>query len=158
MNENIIIEHILPPSDAARLSCLLMELDSVLIPTLSSRVNIVEYADKLAQKADLFYVKYKGQDIGNCAIYLNNQENGFISSFAIKKEWQKKGIGSCIWKEILSVLKERNIKQVNLKVHDINKTAIAFYKSIGFKEQMQRDDWIDMKCISDDMYKRSKGR
>lgn len=156
MHENIIIEHIVPPSGAARLQNLLSDLDRVLIPMLSTRVNIVEYADKLAQKADLFYVKYEGQDIGNCAIYLNDQENGFISSFAIKKEWQKKGIGYCIWKEILPVLKERNIKRVNLKVHDTNKIAIAFYKSIGFKEQMSEDDWIDMKYISDDMQKKSK--
>ena len=70
-DENVYCEYLTPPNDRSRLINILESLDDALMPRLSERVNIKEYADKLAINADLLYLCSNGNDIGNCAIYTN---------------------------------------------------------------------------------------
>ena len=141
----IIIEHVLPPSDSNRLEKLLLELDEVITPKLSSRVKIEEYAKKLSENAELFYVCDEGKDIGNCAIYLNNGEGGYISSIALKKDWQRRGMGSLLWNAVLDCAKAKKIKYIDLMVSQFNSDAIAFYKKLHFEQIEVSDKWIKMR-------------
>jgi ribosomal protein S18 acetylase RimI-like enzyme len=53
---------------------------------------------------------------------------------AVHKEFQGKGIGSQMLKEMENRLKEKNIKKVFLKVHCSNTKVIDFYKNNEYKE------------------------
>lgn len=143
MND-IVIEHVCPSSDSERLEKLLWELDCVINPKLSERVNIKDYALKLSEKAELFYVRFGEKDIGNCAIYMNGGSIGFISSIALKKEWQNKGIGKRLWRAIVTQAKTKRIQVIELLVYEKNDTAINFYKKLGFKKKEIDNSWITM--------------
>lgn len=149
----IIVEHILPPSDNNRLEKLLEELDQVIIPRLSDRVAIPEYAEKLSEYAELFYVIESERDIGNCAIYLNHGEVGYISSIAIKKEWQNRGIGKQLWESVLEYAISKKIKTIELEVSRSNEKALAFYKKLDFVEFQANAQWIKMRYDMEEEFK-----
>lgn len=50
---------------------MLLELDNVLDPTLSSRLCVDEYSRKLADKADLLFACCDGKDIGLIIILIS---------------------------------------------------------------------------------------
>lgn len=144
MDDIIIIEHVSPPSDEERIKKLLWEIDDTIIPKLSDRVDMNIYARKLSMYADLFYAKHEGVDIGNCAIYLNNYDCGYISSIVIKKQWQKKGFARKMWLEVLQMAQIKGVQKINLRVNQYNTNAIAFYTKLGFKTENIFDNWINM--------------
>ena len=144
MND-ITIEHVQPPSDSRRLEKILWELDDDIIPKLSERVNIEEYAKKLSANAEVFYVKHGDIDIGSCAVYMNNEETVFISSIAIKKEWQNKGIGNFLWEKIIVLANTRGIRTIELMVNKNNYKAITFYNHLQFTELKMNTEWIGMR-------------
>lgn len=141
---SLIIECAAPLSDRERLEKLLWELDDVIYPKLSERVNIKEYAQKLSQNAELFYARYNAEDIGHCAVYMNDEVRGFITSFALKKEWQNKGIGRLLWEAAEKQAKEKRIRELTLMVYEKNHNAISFYKKMGFVERARKNNWITM--------------
>ncbi|MCX2680130.1 GNAT family N-acetyltransferase [Galbibacter sp. EGI 63066] len=59
----------------------------------------------------------------------NNQ--GIISQMAIKKEFQKKGIGSEILSKLLSQCSSLELDKIKLSAR---KTAVDFYKKFGFQD------------------------
>lgn len=140
----IIIEHLSPPSDEERLKTILIELDGAFTPKLSERVDINEYAKKLAQSADIFYLKKNGIDIGNCAVYLNNKVYGFISSFAVKKKYTRMRMGESLWKAVHEFAMSKGIFDIILKVYEYNYNAIGFYSHIGFNVINKENKWITM--------------
>lgn len=143
MND-IIIEHFSPPSDENRLAKILTELDDVFLPKLSGRVNINAYAKKLANSADIFFVKKGNEDIGNCAVYLNNAMQGFISSIAIKQEYTGMKLGKKLWMNVNALALSKGISLIGLKVFHQNYNALAFYKYIGFDIVAIEAEWIIM--------------
>ena len=69
------------------------------------------------------YGFYNGKEI---------EDNTFeIGNICIKPEYQNKGIGTAVLKEIIFENKERDVK---LQVLKINEKAIKLYKKIGFKK------------------------
>lgn len=144
MNE-IHIEHVMPPSDKKRLKKILLRLDEAIIPKLSERVDLDEYVQKLSERAELFYVINRGEDIGNCAIYLNRGTYGFISSIAILKEWKGLGIGKLLWNHVLERSMEKQVKTIELMVHQENYNAMKFYAKAGFRIVEQSEEWSKMR-------------
>lgn len=142
---DVYIEHVMPPSDEGRLEALLLCLDDTIIPKLSERVRMDEYAKKLSERAELFYVTNHGRDIGNCAIYLNSGTCGYISSIAIYKKWQGRGIGTRLWDCVLGRVREKGINIIDLMVAKENHGAITFYKKIGFQIAEESEKWIKMR-------------
>ena len=60
------------------------------------------------------------------------EDNTFeIGNICIKPEYQNKGIGTTVLKEILFECKEKNIK---LQVFKINERAIKLYEKMGFEK------------------------
>lgn len=63
----------------------------------------------------------------------NKDNNTFeIGNICVKPEYQNKGIGTAVLKEILFEHKEQNIK---LQVFKINEKAIKLYEKMGFKKE-----------------------
>ncbi len=120
------------------------ELDNHFTPSLSQRVNIEQYAKKISQYADIFNLWYQGELIGSVAIYLNNKEKGFITSYAIKPDYQKKGCGKKLWEYIVQEADKRGIREIFLDVHKDNHKAQDFYNRLGFMIECIENDWIKM--------------
>ena len=62
---------------------------------------------------------------------MNDRKIFHIENICVDKNHQKKGIGKKLYKEIVQIAKERNIKNIELMVWGFNENAINFYKSLG---------------------------
>ena len=56
-----------------------------------------------------------------------------ILRIGIKKEYQGRGFGKKLLKELLEILKEKGIKAVFLEVRENNAPAIRLYEKNGFR-------------------------
>lgn len=104
--------------------------------TKSDYLNEIEREDsifKIVQNTD-------GKIIGFALVRLlvGNSNNSFdsaeVHNIAVRKSFQKKGIGQMIFDEILRVLKEKNVKEIWLEVRESNAKAIAFYQKKRFQK------------------------
>lgn len=82
-----------------------------------------------SKNIELIYLKdelvgfYNGKDKDNNTFEIGN--------ICVKPEYQNKGIGTAVLKEILFEHKEQNIK---LQVFKINENAIKLYEKMGFEK------------------------
>lgn len=139
------IQVVVPPSDITRIEKQLRELDEVFIPHLTGRVNIAEYAEKLADKARIVYACENGGDCGHCAFYVNTQEgSAYITSIAIKPVCQRQGIGQKLVECMKKQCFDMGIKFIRLEVYQTNENAIRFYQRMGYEKRTCDGDWIMM--------------
>ena len=82
------------------------------------------------------YGFYNGKEIENNTFEIGN--------ICIKPEYQNKGIGTAILKEIIFENKDKNIK---LQVFKINKRAIKLYEKMDLKKQMKIKHILHIKNI-----------
>ncbi|MCI8384314.1 MAG: GNAT family N-acetyltransferase [Clostridia bacterium] len=101
-----------------------------------------EWNEENQQKLFARFMKENSKNIE--LIYLKDELIGFyngkekdnhifeIENICVKPEYQNRGIGTSVLKEILFEHKEQNIK---LQVCKINKKAIQLYEKMGFKKE-----------------------
>ncbi len=113
----------------------LYEIDAYIIPSVSSRVSISKYADKIAKCADTVfgYSDNLAEEVAACSVYCNSQI-AFITSFAVKSEYRNKHIGSILMNEVIRHCKERGCVEIQLEVYNENRYARMFYMNRGFIE------------------------
>lgn len=146
-HHKVDIQMVVPPSEKNRIEKQLWELDSVFIPPLTDRVNISEYAEKLANKAQIVYACENGKDCGHCAFYVNAQESiAFITSIAIEPTYQRRSIGKKLLECVKGYCFERGVDCVRLEVNRTNNDAIQFYQSMKFVKNVCNGEWIEMVC------------
>lgn len=62
-----------------------------------------------------------------------NQKMGYVDDIFVLKEFRKKGLGSLLIKEFISILKKKKFKKIRLGAYIDNKKALELYKKLGFK-------------------------
>ncbi|TCL59372.1 ribosomal protein S18 acetylase RimI-like enzyme [Kineothrix alysoides] len=142
--EEYRVYHKEPSADLQRLYNFLMKMDSYMVPPLSERVCIKDYAKKLSEYADIFYVQTGEIDCGHCAIYMNQKEESYISSFGVLPEYQGLGAGSLLMQNVLQNATGQGIRKISLEVHKDNKKALRLYSSMGFKSMEIEGEFIKM--------------
>ena len=133
-----------PPVEIKKVETILKQFDTVLVPALSQRVDIKDYAWKLAQNAVMFYVHEKEKVLGHCAVYTNNQSCTYISSIAVMPEVQGKGIGRILWECVEKEACIRGISKIKLEVYGKNITAVRFYQEQGCRVICKKENWLTM--------------
>ncbi len=108
--------------------------DADFVPTLSERVEIPGYAQKIANKATRFEAWSNGTLVGLVAAYCNDQETGIahITSVSVLKEWMEKGIASALVSRCVAHAKVVGMRRISLEVARINMPAIKLYEKSGF--------------------------
>lgn len=122
-----------------RIVCFLNEIDEIMIPTLSERVCIWDYAGKLAHLAKTLYIVCEECDIASCSVYCNSKV-AFISSIAVKREFLGQGIGSVLMDEVKRYVREKNCESIQLEVYTQNTVALKFYAKNGFTVLTENDN------------------
>lgn len=119
-----------PPVSQDKIEVLLTEFDAEFDPHLSKRVNMKDYAKKLAQNAVWFFVYEQDVMIAHCAVYMNQAEGAFISSIAVKREARGRGIGGrlCLWECVEREARQRGVCRILLRVLKTNVSGVLFYK------------------------------
>lgn len=77
----------------------------------------------------------KNKLIGILWAYTIESEKIHISYFYVDKEFQNKGIGTIFIKELIKIIKLKNIKYIELNVEIQNEKALNFYKKFSFIEK-----------------------
>lgn len=76
-------------------------------------------------------IQYEGKDIGRLRV-VRSPESIYVGGIQILPEFQNKGIGTALFKELIEESKSTSIP-IKLEVHDVNEAAISFYKKLGFE-------------------------
>ncbi len=121
-------------SSAASVESHLRECDEKFSPPLSARVDLVEYACKLAALADRFEVWRGSSLVGLAAAYLNSSETrqGFVSSVSVCPECEGRGLASELMRKCVQLAREKGCESLGLEVGEGDQRAQAFYLKHGF--------------------------
>lgn len=71
---------------------------------------------------------------------------GYVHHLAVDPEYQNKGYGSALMKELLRRFKDMQVHKIHLFIEKYNRTVIDFYNKLGWEI---RDDLVMMSFIPD---------
>ena len=128
------VEYLLNKASAAEIAEHLACCDADFVPPLSSRVEVNNYAQKIASNATRFEAWSAGTLVGLVAAYCNDQEKhvAYITSVSVLKAWVGKGIAACLMSRCIGHAKALGMKQISLEVAEGNTPAIRLYEKNGF--------------------------
>ena len=121
-------------SGAASVESHLRECDERFSPRLSARVDLADYARKLASLADRLEAWDKGRLVGLVAAYLNNRETrqGFVSSVSVCFDAEGRGVASELMRKCVQLAREKGCDSLGLEVGGGDQRTQAFYLKHGF--------------------------
>ena len=121
-------------SSAASVESHLRECDERFSPHLSARVDLVDYARKLASFADRFEVWRGSRLVGLVAAYVNDAETrqGFISSVSVCADVEGGGLASELVRKCVQHAREKGCESLGLEVGEGDRRTQAFYLKHGF--------------------------
>ena len=118
----------------SRFNVFLHKTDDLFSVPLSLRVNIDEYAEKLANSSFNFFLETESEDAAHAGLYINKEESkAYLSSIAVLPVFFGKGLGSKLLQEIECFLKKHNIRLIELEADLNSKKLRNFYTKAGFK-------------------------
>lgn len=132
MSENI--EFGSNKASEAQIAGHLSHCDADFVPRLSDRVEIAEYAKKIAGKAMRFEAWSGNELVGLVAAYCNDREKriAYITSVSVLREWTGKGIAASLMQQCIEHAKTSGMRQISLEVAGNNAPAIKLYEKSGF--------------------------
>lgn len=112
----------------------LVRCDADFVPPLSGRIEMAEYAEKIASNAVRFEAWLDGTLIGLVAAYCNDRERriAYITSVSVLREWAGKGIAARLMSQCAEYAKASGMRQISLEVASDNYPAIKLYEKSGF--------------------------
>ncbi len=140
------VEYFLNRASEAEICKHLRLSDADFIPHLSSRVDIGEYAKKIAGNA-LKVEAWSGEElVGLVAAYCNDQEThiAYITSVSVLMKWAGKGLATQLVGKCIEYAKSSGMHAVNLEVASNSVAAIKLYEKIGFVVSESRGQWMAM--------------
>ena len=138
----MIIEELKPPSQYERILNYLKKTDNEYLPKTSLLVtSLYDYSKKIAEYANVYFIKIEDEDIGICAIYMNT-EKAFITSIGIIEKYQNKGIATYLFNYVFKCVKDCGINIIELEVYKENRKAIKCYEKNGFKKNTEYEKRI----------------
>lgn len=112
----------------------LQRCDGQFTPALSSRVNLPEYAAKLAHHAERFEVFEDHMLVALVAVYIN-ADSAFISNVSVEERLGGRGIGGRLVRDAVVRAFSSGARQVRLETDRHNTRALAMYSTLGFSRE-----------------------
>ncbi|HZQ59761.1 MAG TPA: GNAT family N-acetyltransferase [Casimicrobiaceae bacterium] len=118
----------------------LRRCDEAFVPALGTRVDIDDYAQKLASRSVRFEA-WHDELVGLLAVYCNDEARqlAFITSISVLPHWRRRGIASHLLHDCVRYLRQGGFAQVQLEVDARNAAAVAMYARHGFAAVGHRD-------------------
>lgn len=128
------VEYLSNKATAAEIVEHLSCCDTDFVPSLSGRVEIDDYAKKIATKTMRFEAWSGGTLVGLVAAYCNDREKriAYITSVSVLKAWTGKGIAEKLMKLCVEHAKASGMRQISLEVASDNTPAIKLYEKSCF--------------------------
>ena len=131
------LERLHENSDQARLETYLRESDAWTLPSLSQRVNLPEFAEKILRHGvALVATTPQGKDIGVAAFYCNDQvsHQAYLTHLAVNPECRGRGVASALLECAKGESRQAGMQSMRLEVYASNVEAKKFYELSGFVE------------------------
>ncbi len=124
----------------------LSNCDTTFVPPLSTRVDLVSYSKKIAEKAITFEAWHEDNLAGLMAVYFNHTDKrtGYITNMSVVPEYTGKGIGSKLLLHCINYGVAGSCCELRLEVNKFSARAISFYKKHSFVQIHEKDDIIIM--------------
>ena len=108
--------------------------DASFVPTLSSRVDMQVYAQKLQDCAVRFEAWMGEELVGLVACYCNQPGNAraFVSSVSVLLQFQGLGIAERLIRHCIKHARGLGFAQIELEVDQRSLPAIGLYQKLGF--------------------------
>lgn len=141
------VKYFVNKASEAEIAKHLLHCDADFVPTLSERVAIPDYAQKIANKAVRFEAWSRGALVGLVAAYCNDRiaRIAHITNVSVLKEWSGKGIAAHLMARCIEYIKAMGMSQIDLEVAAGNAPAIQLYEKSGFVADMLKAPFIPMK-------------
>jgi ribosomal protein S18 acetylase RimI-like enzyme/2-polyprenyl-3-methyl-5-hydroxy-6-metoxy-1,4-benzoquinol methylase len=112
----------------------LIRCDADFVPPLSSRVELNQYAKKVAHSSTRFEAWFADELIGLVALYCNDPESrvAYITSVSVQKDFTRIGIAEKLLQRSIEHSKSMQMYQICLEVTDSNLLAKRLYGRLGF--------------------------
>lgn len=143
---SVVVEYLSNKASEAEIAEHLSCCDADFIPPLSGRVEINDYAKKIASKATRFEAWSGGTVVGLVAAYCNDQKKhiAYITSVSVLREWMAKGISARLISQCIEHAKVSGMRQISLEVACHNTPAIRLYEKNGFVAGKVKAPFVSM--------------
>lgn len=127
-------EYLSNKASADEIAAHLSRCNGDFVPPLSGRVEINNYAKKIANQAMRFEAWSGGMLIGLAAVYCNDPAKrvAYVTSVSVLKECTGKGIAAHLMNQCIEHAKASGRRQISLEVASGNTPAIRLYEKSGF--------------------------
>ena len=129
------------------------------VETQYSKQNIEK--ELLKAKADYYFVRYKGEVVGNFRILWNHKLKGLENKKSVKlhrvylhSKTQGKGIGKTLLTWLENTAKSKGYQLIWLDAMDEQPQAFQFYKRLGY--QYHSHQFLDFELLHDHVRKMSQ--
>lgn len=130
-------------ASAAEIADHLLRCNADFVPPLNSRVDIDDYAQKIADAAVRFEAWSGGELVGLVAAYCNddNRRTAFVTNVSVLRAWMRKGVAALLLRDCIDYARNAGMRSISLTVASGNGPAIGLYGSRGFVA-----DTMDASC------------
>ena len=113
----------------------LQEIDSDVIPSLSSRKNLGDYSSKICRFSVCVVAWHENHIVGLSSAYCNDLKTriGFLTLIAVARDFRCQGLATDLLNETIRVAKSKKMEKLILETNINNKRAISLYIKRGFK-------------------------
>lgn len=127
----------------------LSKCDNNFEPSLSSRVDLNEFSEKIYKLSKNFEAWEGGILVGHLGCYFNDiiKRKGFINNVSILSSHYNKGIGTDLVKKCLDYGNVIKFNVIELEVYKENRIAIKLYEKFGFIPFDVNVDFIKMEKV-----------
>ena len=131
---SVAVEYQVNKASEAEIADHLRCCDANFVPILSQRVDLLSYAQKIANKATRFEAWANHILVGLVAGYCNDQEThvGYITSVSVMTDWTGSGIAAKLIDQCVAHAKITGMQLIVLEVAPDNVPAIKLYEKSGF--------------------------
>jgi ribosomal protein S18 acetylase RimI-like enzyme len=133
-------------ASVAQITGHLLRCDEVFVPRLGARVDIGDYARKIAGKAQRFEAWTSNELVGLVATYCNAPDTdvAFVTTVSVLPAWQGRGIASHLLENCIAHVRKLGFARIELEVGDGNGTGTALYEKHGFSMAGDKDGMLRM--------------
>ena len=126
----------------------LKRCDADFTPSLSSRVKLDDYADKLFERAVSFEAWDGDVLVGMLNVYLNDPSRGvaYITNVSVLRPYVGMGIASSLLATCLEEARLRGFGTVRLEASPANDAALHLYLAAGFRVVQENGESLMMVC------------
>lgn len=124
----------------------LLRCDEVFVPRLGARVDISDYARKIAGKAICFEAWVSAELVGLVAAYCNapDKDVAFVTTVSVLPAWQSMGIASRLLENCIAHVCKLGFAHIELEVSVGNGAATTLYEKQGFSKVGENDGMLRM--------------